>query len=96
MRPPPEILTAARILLKLTQAGVADDYGLGTRTVFGAENGKANIISVEQLVRYYEEEGITFIEPKDGQGWGLLSRHTIESYDVAKQRKLDEGKKGPE
>ncbi|WP_430254855.1 helix-turn-helix domain-containing protein [Neorhizobium sp. DAR64872/K0K18] len=86
MRPPSKILIAARVLLGRTQAEVAKESGIGARTIFKVEHGAGDVVTVEKLVRHYEENGIEFSFPTGGKGWGLSSLHLLESFDQERYR----------
>lgn len=87
MRPPSKILIAARLLLGRTQAEVAKESGIGARTIFKMEHAAGDAVTVEKLVRHYEENGIEFSFPAGGKGWGLSNCNLVESFDQEKDRR---------
>ncbi|AXV16599.1 hypothetical protein CYG48_13425 [Neorhizobium sp. SOG26] len=80
MNVPKRILAAARLLLGKTQAEVARDSGLSTKTVVFVEKGTASLESVVKLTEHYQENGIQFLEPADGKGWGIRTTFLLRSY----------------
>lgn len=81
MRPPSRILASARILLDRTQRQLAADCGLTQKTVFRAENGNAEIETIEKLMRHYEDKGIVFTRPAGNKGWGIRTNFLKDDYD---------------
>ncbi|MBY3201777.1 helix-turn-helix domain-containing protein [Rhizobium laguerreae] len=80
MRAPSRILTSARILLGKTQREVANECGVAPKTVYLAERGDAGIAAVEKLMAHYERAGIRFIEPTEGEGWGVVALFLTSPY----------------
>jgi transcriptional regulator with XRE-family HTH domain len=87
MRPPKKILIAARLLLGQTQAELAQESGLGVRTIYNAEHGSLGLESVEKLVAHFEKQGIEFVKPEAGRGWGVFNHTLFASFDDEKRRK---------
>jgi transcriptional regulator with XRE-family HTH domain len=70
---PPNVLRAARELLGLKQINVADASGISRRTIQRLETGEfertgASIV----LQEWYETQGILFVRPAHGNGWGVF------------------------
>jgi len=86
MRPPKRILIAARLLLGQTQAELAQESGLALRTIYNAEHGSLGVDTVETLVAHFEQQGIEFVRPESGRGWGVFNHALFESFDQEKRR----------
>ncbi len=51
------------------------------------EHAAGDAVTVEKLVRHYEENGIEFSIPADGKGWGLSNSNLFETFDQEKDRR---------
>lgn len=70
---PPKVLIAARNLLGLKQVEAAEIAGISRRTIQRLELGELDRTHASILLQCsYEDQGIVFVRPKDGQGWGLI------------------------
>lgn len=70
---PPNVLIAARNLLGLKQVEAAKIAGISRRTIQRLELGELDRTHASILLQCsYEDQGIVFVRPKDGQGWGLI------------------------
>lgn len=70
---PPNVLIAARNLLGLKQVEAAEIAGISRRTIQRLELGELERTHASILLQCsYEDQGIVFVRPKDGQGWGLI------------------------
>lgn len=73
MMAPPNVLRAARELLGLRQISVAEASGLSRRTVQRLEVGEFEETATSiVLQKWYEKQGIVFVRPRRGSGWGLF------------------------
>lgn len=86
MRPPTKLLIAARVTLGYTQAELAASSGLAVRTIYNTEHGFGDLESVEHLVDHFQKNGIEFVKPEAGQGWGIFNRNILESFDDERKR----------
>ncbi len=78
--PPSQILAIARALLGKTQAEVSAGCNLSRGTVNNIEHSEARIESVERLVEYYSSQGLQFLEPTNGVGWGVRVSSLTSDY----------------
>lgn len=70
---PPNVLRAARELLGLKQVEAAEAAGISRRTIQRLETGELDRTRASILLQTcYEDQGIVFIRPAGGQGWGLI------------------------
>ena len=70
---PPNVLRAARELLGLKQVEAAQVAGISRRTIQRLESGELDRTHASILLQTsYEEQGIMFVRPANGQGWGLI------------------------
>jgi transcriptional regulator with XRE-family HTH domain len=70
---PPNVLRAARQLLGLKQVQAAEAAGISRRTIQRLELGEVDRTHASIVLQvYYEETGIVFVRPANGQGWGLF------------------------
>lgn len=70
---PPNVLRAARELLGLNQVTAAEAAGISRRTIQRLEVGELDQRHTSIVLRtYYEGQGIVFVRPTAGQGWGLI------------------------
>ncbi|WDZ76250.1 hypothetical protein PWG15_16855 [Ensifer adhaerens] len=42
--------------------------------------------TVETLVAHFEKQGIEFVKPDSGRGWGVFNHTLFESFDQEKRR----------
>ncbi|PZM14124.1 transcriptional regulator [Rhizobium tubonense] len=76
---PPTILQIAREFLGLSQDQVAALSGVSRKTIQRAEKGDQGITrQVARLQQFYESNGIEFVPPATGKGWGIFNHNTIE------------------
>ncbi|ULJ72982.1 helix-turn-helix domain-containing protein [Rhizobium gallicum] len=80
MQPVPStILKIAREFLGLSQDDVEALSDISRKTVQRIERGDEVIVHyVSSLQRFYEEQGIEFVPPSRGRGWGLFNSNTRE------------------
>lgn len=78
MKPLPHaILRCARLFLDLSQNDVEKLCGVSRATIARLETGRrVDAVYYYTLQTFYISQGITFISPSDGEGWGLLNRNT--------------------
>jgi transcriptional regulator with XRE-family HTH domain len=70
---PPNVLRAARELLCKKQVDVAQAAGISRSSVQRVESGESDRTHTSIVLQtYYENEGIVFVRPGNGQGWGLI------------------------
>ncbi len=70
---PPNVLIAARNLLGLKQVEAAEIAGISRSSIQRLELGKLDRTHSSILLQVsYERQGIVFVRPSNGQGWGLL------------------------
>ena len=68
----PELLLAARVALGLTREALANDAGIGERTLADLEGGRRSSVETYLLVRRaLESRGITFVAAGSEGGPGL-------------------------
>lgn len=73
MMAPPNVLRAARELLGLKQINVAEAAGLSRRTVQRLEVGEFERTATSIILQeWYEAQGIVFVRPAHGSGWGIV------------------------
>ena len=78
MTAPPKTLRAARELLGMKQAEVADAAGLSRSTIQRLETGRRDWQHGSVLLqRFYEQRGILFVQPGGGNGWGVFDNSEI-------------------
>ncbi|QRM57000.1 helix-turn-helix transcriptional regulator [Sinorhizobium sp. BG8] len=66
-------MRAARELLGLKQVTAAEGAGISRRTIQRLEAGDFDQKHTSIVLRtYYEGQGIVFVRPTDGHGWGLI------------------------
>ncbi|WP_430244895.1 helix-turn-helix transcriptional regulator [Neorhizobium sp. DAR64861/K0K2] len=74
---PRPILKIAREFLGLSQDDVEAVVGVSRKTIQRIERGDDVIVHyVASLQRFYEDQGIEFVAPVDGRGWGLFNANT--------------------
>jgi transcriptional regulator with XRE-family HTH domain len=78
MRPaPPKILKIAREFLGLSQDDVEAVFGISRKTVQRLERGDKVVVHYAiSLQSFYEVQGIEFVPPADGRGWGVFNANT--------------------
>ncbi|MCA1403078.1 helix-turn-helix transcriptional regulator [Ensifer sp. IC3342] len=60
-------------MLGLKQVSAAEAAGISRRTIQRLESGELDRTHASILLQtYYENQGVVFVRPKDGQGWGLI------------------------
>jgi transcriptional regulator with XRE-family HTH domain len=70
---PPNVLRAARELLGFKQVDAATASGLSRRTIQRLESGELEGTNASIVLQtFYETQGIEFVRPAHGQGWGLV------------------------
>nr|WP_281052163.1 helix-turn-helix transcriptional regulator [Rhizobium leguminosarum] len=73
-------MKAAREFLGLSQDDVEAVFGMSRKTIQRMEkNMDVSEHYASALQRFYEEQGITFVPPADGRGWGMFNANTIDS-----------------
>lgn len=81
---PPKVLIAARNLLGLKQVEAAANAGISRRTIQRLELGELDRTHASILLQCsYEDQGIVFVRPKDGQGWGLIDNSIASGHGRA-------------
>ncbi|MFN3719237.1 MAG: helix-turn-helix transcriptional regulator [Rhizobium rhizophilum] len=84
MMAPPNILRAARELLGLKQTAVAEAAGLSRRTVQRLELGEFERTATSIVLQeWYETQGILFVRPAHGRGWGVFDNSQTAHSDRA-------------
>lgn len=77
MTVPPNVLRAARELLGLKQVTAAEAAGISRRTIQRLEVGDLDQRHTSVVLQtYYEKQGIVFVRPTEGMGWGLFDQRT--------------------
>jgi DNA-binding XRE family transcriptional regulator len=85
MMAPPKVLIAARNLLGLKQVEAAEIAGISRRTIQRLELGELDRTHASILLQCsYEDQGIVFVRPWDGQGWGLIDNSQATSSGLQK------------
>lgn len=70
---PPNVLRAARELLGYKQVEAAQAAGISRRTIQRLESGELDRTHASILLQTcYEEQGVVFVRPAGGQGWGII------------------------
>lgn len=73
MTVPSNVLRAARELLGIKQVTAAEAAGISRRTIQRLEAGELDQRHTSVVLQtYYEKQGIVFVRPAGGQGWGLI------------------------
>ncbi|MGM4882685.1 MULTISPECIES: helix-turn-helix domain-containing protein [Rhizobium] len=90
-------MKAAREFLGLSQEDVEAVFGMSRKTIQRVEKGvDVSEHYVAALQRFYEDQGITFVSPADGNGWGMFNANTsdnmqslnkLENIPVAKRKR---------
>lgn len=74
---PGTILKVAREFLGLSQDDVEAFVCVSRKTIQRIERGDDVIVHyVASIKRFYEEQGIEFVPPTEGRGWGLFNSNT--------------------
>lgn len=74
---PPEILKVAREFLGLSQEAVEAHVQVSRSTLQRIERGVRDLRHYALLIQhFYEQNGIEFVPPKDGRGWGIFNHNT--------------------
>ena len=74
---PANVLRAARELLGLKQIDAAEAAGISRRTVQRLEAGELDRTHASIVLQsWYETQGLIFVRPADGHGWGLFDKST--------------------
>ncbi|KQU04989.1 helix-turn-helix transcriptional regulator [Rhizobium sp. Leaf453] len=78
MRPaPPKILKIAREFLGLSQDDVEALFGISRKTIQRLERGDNVVVHyANSLQGFYELQGIEFVPPAGGKGWGVFNANT--------------------
>ncbi|CAN7343312.1 helix-turn-helix transcriptional regulator [Rhizobium sp. LjRoot258] len=78
MEPAPStILKIARDFLGLSQDDVESVLGVSRKTIQRIERGDSVVVHyVTSLQRFYEDQGIEFVPPANGKGWGVFNANT--------------------
>lgn len=77
---PPEILKIAREFLGLSQANVEAHAGVSRATIQRIERGVRDLRHYALLVQhFYEQNGIDFVPPSGGRGWGVFNNNTVDT-----------------
>nr|WP_281411575.1 helix-turn-helix transcriptional regulator [Rhizobium laguerreae] len=98
---PARFLRAARIALNQSQATLGNNADLGVMTVRRIESGNANVEGETRqfLVEFLNREGVEFISPEGGLGWGAVfagitdlpgPRHPRASVQIRKRARSGE------
>ncbi|UHS56305.1 helix-turn-helix transcriptional regulator [Agrobacterium vaccinii] len=70
---PPNVLRAARELVGMKQVDAAEAAGISRRSLQRLETGERGWANAAVLLQtYYENQGVVFIRPANGNGWGLI------------------------
>jgi len=74
MFPPPSLVTAARILVKLSQSELAAQAGIGIATLGRYERGETNprVDILDAILRALSAHGVYFIGETDRIAFGVL------------------------
>ncbi|MBY5363510.1 helix-turn-helix transcriptional regulator [Rhizobium leguminosarum] len=74
---PPPLLRIAREFLGLSQDDVAGVLGISRKTIAKMERDKGVVVHyVATVQRFYEDQGIKFVAPSGGEGWGVFNANT--------------------
>lgn len=77
---PPDILKIAREFLGLSQASVEAHAGVSRATIQRIERGVRDLRHYALLVQhFYEQNGIEFVPPSGGRGWGVFNNNTVDT-----------------
>ncbi|TBH59779.1 XRE family transcriptional regulator [Rhizobium leguminosarum] len=75
---PSIVLKIAREFLGLSQDAVEAYSGISRSSIQRAEQGRPGILnSAVELQKFYENNGIIFLAPTDGRGWGVINNNAI-------------------
>lgn len=85
---PSNVLRAARELVGMKQVDAAEAAGISRRSLQRLETGERGWANAAVLLQtYYENQGVVFIRPANGNGWGLI--------DNSRGSDISSGKNGP-
>jgi len=77
--PPPIMMKLAREFLGLSQEMVEAHSGISRSSIQRVERGAAGVLkSTVELQRFYVRNGIVFLPPGKGQGWGIINNNAVE------------------
>ncbi|TAV34427.1 XRE family transcriptional regulator [Rhizobium ruizarguesonis] len=78
---PPPLLRIAREFLGLSQDDVAGVLGISRKTIAKMERDKGVVVHyVSTVQRFYEDQGIKFVAPSGGEGWGVFNANTKDDF----------------
>lgn len=70
---PPNVLRAARELVGMKQVDAAEAAGISRRSLQRLETGERDWANASVMLQtYYENQGVVFVRPANGNGWGLI------------------------
>jgi len=88
----PELLLAARVALGVTRAELAEQAGIGERTLGDLEGGRRSSVETYLLVRSaLEKKGVAFLPASENQGPGLALPHGWHGNPLVTPRKTRRG-----
>ncbi|MBY3556428.1 helix-turn-helix domain-containing protein [Rhizobium laguerreae] len=75
---PSTVFKIAREFLGLTQDEVEAVSGIARKTIQRIERGDAVTLPyVQTIQRFYEDQGIEFVTPASGSGWGVVNKNLV-------------------
>ncbi|NTE86093.1 helix-turn-helix transcriptional regulator [Agrobacterium rubi] len=87
---PPNVLRAARELVGMKQVDAAEAAGISRRSLQRLETGERGWANAAVLLQtYYENQGVVFIRPANGNGWGLIDNARGDDYSSDKTGTAD-------
>jgi DNA-binding XRE family transcriptional regulator len=87
---PPNVLRAARELVGMKQVDAAEAAGISRRSLQRLETGEREWANASVMLQtYYENQGVVFVRPANGNGWGLID-NSYSGTAVGLQDKLPE------
>lgn len=77
--PPPIMMKLAREFLGLSQEMVEAHSGISRSSIQRVERGvTAMLNSAAELTKFYTKNGIVFLPPENGRGWGIVNNNAVE------------------
>ncbi|MBY3613515.1 helix-turn-helix transcriptional regulator [Rhizobium bangladeshense] len=77
--PPPIMMKLAREFLGLSQEMVEAHSGVSRSSIQRVERGMAVMLnSVAELTKFYTRNGIVFLPPENGRGWGVVNNNFVQ------------------
>lgn len=77
--PPPIMMKLAREFLGLSQEMVEAHSGISRSSIQRVERGMRGMLnSAAELAKFYNNNGVVFLPPENGRGWGIVNNNLVE------------------